>query len=377
MYIETMTSADSIYQAVVEHQTELIRRFRPDGKLTFVNGAFCRFYGMESEALLGSNFRDLLDPEECDSIVEQVLSISPEKPEIVTEPRYVDADGRLRFVQYVTRGIFDEFGNVVEYQSVGRDITAQREAETTLAEARMAMEKASRVTTLAVIGGGIAHEINQPLNALRILTASAQLLAERADSPGEDLARILRDIAAQVDRADAIVNHLREHLRQNQKVDSKTCDLGDAVRSALSLVGAQLAARDIGVDLHIDADLPPVNGSCIRFEELVANLVANAMQAMDEVKLDQKEIRVEVLGTTPGSVELTVADNGPGFAREMTAKMFEPFFSTKSSGTSMGLGLSIVETIVQAAGGSVTAINRPEGGALIEVLLPAAGGAGE
>ncbi len=368
-----MQSPDSIYQAVVEHQTELIRRFRPDGSLTFVNSAFCRFYGKAPEALLGSNFRDLLDPEECDAIVKQVFSISPDNPEIVTEPRYLDAQGRLRFVQYVTRGIFDASGKVIEYQSVGRDITAQREAETTLAEARMAMEKASRVTTLAVIGGGIAHEINQPLNAIRILTASAQLLAERLDPPKEDLARILRDIAAQVDRADAIVNHLREYLRQNQSATSKTCDLGEAVRSALSLVGAQLTARGIRTELRIAPDLPPVLGTRIRFEELVANLAANAMQALDEVERVQKTIRVEVRAMGPDKIELSVADNGPGFGRDMAGKIFEPFFSTKSPGTSMGLGLSIVQTIVQAAGGSVTADNRPEGGALIRVLLPVAG----
>jgi len=377
MYIETMTPPNSIYQAVVEDQTELIRRFRPDGRLTFVNGAFCRFYGREPETLLGFHFSDLLDPEECDVIVEQVFSISPDHPEIVTEPRYVDAEGRVRFVQYVTRGIFDESGNVVEYQSVGRDVTAQREAETTLAEARTAMEKASRVTTLAVIGGGIAHEVNQPLNAIRILTASAQLLAERDETPREDLTRILGDIAAQVDRADAIVNHLREHLRQNQEVVAKTCDLGAAVRSALSLVGAQLAARGIRVELKIAPDLLPVNGDCIRFEELVANLVANAMQAVGEVENDPGMIRVEVLASDSATVELTVADNGPGFAEGMAGKIFEPFFSTKSPGTSMGLGLSIVQTIVQAAGGSITAMNRPEGGALIEVLLPVADETGE
>jgi PAS domain S-box-containing protein len=371
-----MTSVDSIYQAVVEDQTELIRRFRPDGRLTFVNGAFCRFYGKRPEELLGANFKDLLDPEESDAIAEQVFSISPENSEIITEPRYVDALGRVRFVQFATKGIFDDGGNVVEFQSVGRDVTAQREAEATLAEARVAMEKASRVTTLAVVGGGIAHEINQPLNAIRILTASAQLLAERSEQPGKDLVRILGDIAAQVDRADSIVNHLREYLRQKQDAAPKACDLGAAVRSALSLIQSQFGARGIRTELRIDEDLPRVSGTCIRFEELVANLAANAMQALDEVERKQKCVRIDVRSPEKGKVALTIADNGPGFAEEMTGKMFEPFFSTKSPGSSMGLGLSIVQTIVQAAGGTVTARNRPEGGAVIRVVLPAAEGNG-
>jgi PAS domain S-box-containing protein len=367
-----MTRANSIYQAVVEEQTEFIRRFRPDGKLTFVNSALCRFYGKEPDELLQSNFKDLLDPEERDSIVHLVYSISPENPEIITEPRYLGVDGRMHFVQYVTKGIFDEHGNIVEYQSVGRDVTAQREAEATLAEARIAMAQASKVTTLAVIGGGIAHEINQPLNAIRILTASAQLLAERSEHADSGLTRMLGDIASQVDRIDSIVNHLREHLRQNQNTTSGSCDFGNAVRSALSLINAQVIARGITLNVNISPDIPMVNGTAIRFEELVANLVANAMQALDGTERKQKIIQVNVTSNGSDVVELTVSDNGLGFDEELAEKMFEPFFSTKSSGTSMGLGLSIVRIIVQAAGGSITASNRPEGGALIKVTLPSA-----
>lgn len=368
-----MSFTNSIYQSVVEDQTELIRRFRPDGKLTFVNSACCRFYRKEPEELLGVNFKDLLAPEERDPIVRLVDSICPENPEILTEPSYRDADGQMRFVQYVTRGIFDENGNVVEYQSVGRDVTAQRQAEATLAEARVAMEQASRVTTLAVIGGGIAHEINQPLNAIRILTASAQLVAQRSGQSESELARMLRDIASQVDRIDSIVNHLREHLRQNQSTASGNCDLGNAVRSALSLMSVQLTAKGIKLDLTIASDLPLVSGTSIRFEELVVNLVANAMQALEGTAREQKAIKIDVSSKRPDVVELIVLDNGPGFKDNLAEKVFEPFFSTKSRGASMGLGLSIVRIIVQAAGGSVTAQNSPEGGAVIKVTLPASG----
>lgn len=368
-----MTFTDSIYQSVVEDQTELIRRFRPDGNLTFVNSACCRFYRKAPEELLGVNYRDLLAPDERAPLVKLVESICPENPEILTEPSYSDADGQIRFVQYVTRGFFDENGDVVEYQSVGRDVTAQRQAEATLAEARIAMEQASRVTTLAVIGGGIAHEINQPLNAIRILTASAQIVAERSGQSESELARMLRDIASQVDRIDSIVNHLREHLRQNQSTASGNCDLGNAVRSALSLMGVQLTAKGIKLDLNISPDVPLVSGTSIRFEELVVNLVANAMQAFDGAEREQKVIQIDVASRNADTVELVVADNGSGFEEELAEKMFEPFFSTKSRGASMGLGLSIVRIIVQAAGGSITAQNRSAGGALIRVVLPAVG----
>ena len=362
---------DSIYRSVVEDQTELIRRFRPDGRLTFVNSAFCRFYGMSEETLLASHFQELLDPDEREEIVRKVYSLSPDNPEVRTEPRYTDADGEVHHVQYVTRAIFDDDGNVVEYQSVGRDITAQRHAEATLAEARSAMERASRVTTFAVVGGGIAHEINQPLNAIRLLSASALLLEDRSENPDKKIVRILQNIAGQVDRIDSIVNHLREHLRNNQSVTAEQCNLGKAVQSALSLMRAQMVARGVALELTIDPEVQTVTGTCIRFEELVMNLVANAMQALETCDACQKTISIRVVPQGSDSVELTVADNGPGFDPKLADELFEPFFSTKSPGSSMGLGLSIVRTIVQSAGGSVVAENCPEGGALLRVILPA------
>ena len=367
-----MTAQDSIYRSVVEDQTELIRRFRPDGRLTFVNRAFCHFYGKSSEFLLSSNFQDLLALDEREEIVRQVYSLTPDNPEVVTEPSYTAEDGDVYYVQYITRAIFNEEGRAVEYQSVGRDVTVQRQAEATLAEARSAMERASRVTTFSVSGVGIAHEINLPVNAIRLLSASALLLEDRCETPNNEVVRILRKIAGQVDRIDSIVNHLREHLRYNQAGAGELCNLGEAAQSALSLLSAQMIARGIALELNIDPEIKPVAGTCIRFEELVMNLAANAMQALEGAENEQKTISIRVVPQGADSVELSVADNGPGFDPKLAGELFEPFFSTKSPGTSMGLGLSIVRTIVQAAGGSVIAENRPGGGALLRAILPAA-----
>ncbi|OLN25213.1 Sensory box histidine kinase [Desulfovibrio sp. DV] len=369
-----MTPADSIYRAVVEDQTELIRRFRPDGRLTFVNGAFCRFYEKTRPELLGSHFSELLPAAEREAVVSRIYALTPAEPEVVTEPSYTGRDGRVRFLQYVTRAIFSDAGEVVEYQSVGRDITVQKEAELTLAEARRAMERAARVTTLAVIGGGIAHEINQPLSAIRLLAASARILEERGSPPPGEMARLLGEIAAQVDRIDAIVNHLRQHLRRQSALPAGPCDPGAAVTAALALVEAQVRARDIRLTSRIEADLPPVDGPSIRIEELVINLVDNARQALARAAGPDREITVAVAREGPGRVALTVADTGPGFDPALAATLFEPFFTTKPAGSSMGLGLSIVRTIVDAAGGSVTAENRPGGGALFRVSLPAFAG---
>lgn len=362
--------SDAIYRTVVEDQTEIIRRFRPDGRLTFVNSALCRFYGKTREELLGTYFQDLLRPGEREEIAGQLFALTPENPEAVTEPGFVDAEGNVRYVQYITRAIFDVDGNTLEYQSVGRDVTAQRQAEATLAEARAAMERASQVTTLAVIGGGIAHEINQPLNAIRLLTASALLLKERPEPPRTEIIRMLNEIAAQVDRIDAIVNHVRAHLRNSQTAALEPCDLEQTVHAALTLMQTQILSRGITLEIDAAPNLPAVLGSCIRFEQLVTNLVANAMQALDTCESCSKTICIGLAMANADHVELTIFDNGPGFDPKLIERIFEPFFTTKSLGTSMGLGLCIAQNIVQAAGGSIMAENRSHGGALLRVHLP-------
>lgn len=366
-----MTPSDAIYRTVVEDQTEIIRRFRPDGRLTFVNRAMCRFYGKTKEELLNTNFQDLLAPSEREDIVTQLFSLSPDHPEVVTEPSFIDADGNTRYVQYITRALFDANGNALEYQSVGRDVTAQRQAEATLAEARAAMERASQVTTLAVIGGGIAHEINQPLNAIRLLTASALLLKERPEPPRSEIIRMLNEIAVQVDRIDAIVNHVRALLRNSQSAPVEPCDLELAMQEALTLIRNQIQSRGIALEFDIAPDLPLVMGNGIRFEQLITNLVANAMQALDECEHCPKSIRIAMAPVGADQVELSVYDSGPGFDPLIATQLFDPFFTTKAPGTSMGLGLCIAQNIVQAAGGSIVAENRTHGGARMRVLLPA------
>ena len=107
------------YRAVVEDQTDLIRRFTPDGRLTFVNPAFCRFYGKSEAELLGQNYIDLVYPEDREMVLQRMATICPDNPSVITEPRILRPGGEIGWIQYVNRGIFDEAGNLVEVQSVG------------------------------------------------------------------------------------------------------------------------------------------------------------------------------------------------------------------------------------------------------------------
>ena len=368
---EQLKKSESRYRAIVEDQTDLIRRFTPDGTLTFVNSAFCRFYQKDFTEILGSNFESLIPPQDRERIANQIYSLTPETPTCITEPRYYKPDGTLSWLQYVNRGIYNSKGEVIEYQSVGRDITAQKEAETKVQEAREAIERATRVTTLAVIGGGIAHEINQPLNAVKILVGTLSYLIKNGkDAVPDSITQGLNDIGEQIDRIDAIVNHLRLFLRKSQNFEYIPCNLNEIVETALALVANQLFSKRIRVKKLLAPTLPPICGSSVRFEEIVLNLIMNAVDALEGID-KRRKITIQTWAEEDG-VHLVVSDTGRGVAPEVAEKIFEPFFSTKKQGANMGLGLSIVHSIVVASNGTIRIENLPGGGTAVSVRLPAA-----
>lgn len=362
-----LKESEARYRAIVEDQEELIRRFTPDGTLTFVNRAFCRYFDKSPEDLLGLNFIHLIPPEDHKMVWLQIARLTPADPVAQAERRFIGPDGKVRWQHWINRAIFDEAGQIIEYQSVGRDITSQKEAEIKISEAREAIARATRVTTLAIIGGGIAHEINQPLNAIRVLAETGLHLC-RTNAAMSKVVQCIRDVSGQVDRIDSIVNHLRSFLRTTQMVEYVPCHLNDVVESSLSYVSNQLFVQHIKVKKELALGLPPVNGSFVRFEEVVLNLLMNAMQALEGRDGQVKEIIIRTWADE--DVHLTVSDNGPGIAPEICGKIFEPFFSTKKLGDSMGLGLSIVEVIVASCNGSIKAENNTGGGTLIQVSLP-------
>ncbi|HWR41027.1 MAG TPA: PAS domain S-box protein [Patescibacteria group bacterium] len=362
---QKLRESEARYRAIVEAQTDLISRFKPDGTLTFVNDVFCQFYGQPESELLGKNFIALISPQDC-----EVKPFALERASTsVTESRYVRQDGSVRWLHYVNNAIYDEQGRIIEYQSVGRDITAQKEAEIKISEAREAIDRATRVTTLAVIGGGIAHEINQPLNSIRVLAETVKYLCQIDGIPqNSPILKNIDNISAQVDRIDNIVNHLRSLLRDNQNFEYVHCDLNDVIETSLAFVDNRLLSRKIAVKKELDPVLPPVSGSFIRFEEVVLNLLINAIQTLETTEKKRKEIVIRTW--VDERVHLEIGDNGSGIDPKICHKIFEPFFTTQKSGNSMGLGLSIVQSIINSCNGSIRVNNGATGGAVIQISLP-------
>ena len=247
-----------------------------------------------------------------------------------------------------------------------RQRTARRRAEELLRLGQVA-----RLNTLGELAAGMAHELNQPLTAVLANTQAAQRLL--ADDPPElDTARqAMAQAAAQARRAADVVGRLRtaverpKHQRGTGATDG-VVDLAEALGRALHLLEPECRRRGVTPTLQA-TEAVRVTADPVAVDQIVHNLLMNALQAMEAVEPSQRALTLSV-GTNDGQGELSVADRGPGIAPEALPRLFEPFFSTREGG--LGLGLPLCETLAQGMGGSLTAANRPDGGAVFTLCLP-------
>jgi two-component system sensor kinase FixL len=229
---------------------------------------------------------------------------------------------------------------------------------------------AGRLALVGEIAGSIAHEISQPLSAILINADAAESLLNQPQPPLEEIRRMLADIRRDDLRANDVVRHLHSLLKRRE-LHTTMIDLNEVTATALNLIQPVARKRLVTVHSTLDPSLPPVHGDAIHLEQVLLNLMMNAMDAMavntasgaDERVLDVRTSRYDKY-----SAAITVTDTGPGIAAAYRPRIFDSFFSTKKEG--MGLGLAIARTIVHAHGGKIWQEGTSAGGAAFKFTIP-------
>ena len=249
------------------------------------------------------------------------------------------------------------------------EIVERQRAEERVRQQQAELAHVLRLHTVEGMAAQLAHEINQPLAAV---VNFARGLTRRLSSPELDVVsaqRVTDQISREALRAGEVVQRLRAFLRKDAP-KRELCDLRDVVREAARLIDDE--ARRAGVALHLDLEPQParVEIDVIQVEQVVLNLLRNALEAMDERSPGPHSIVVQTVTTSDGDVEVRVRDDGPGLPVSDVQRLFEAFFTTKEK--SLGMGLSISQKIVEAQGGALRAAGNREGGATFAFTLPRA-----
>jgi PAS domain S-box-containing protein len=272
------------------------------------------------------------------------------------------ADGSYAWVE--ERGYFvrDPAGRPVRMIGTLMDITDHKRVE----EINKELVHASRLAVLGELSASIAHEINQPLGAILSNADSAEMLLASNPPQLDELKQVIDDIRRDDIRAGEVIRRMRSLLRKQDLV-MEPFDLNRAISDVLELVGADVARRGVEVTTRL-AMLPIVHGDQVHVQQVVMNLVLNALEVMTEGVSPIRRIDVGTVRSDDSQVQVTVADFGPGIRPEHLPRLFESFFTTKQNG--MGLGLSIARSIVEAHGGRIWAENGAAGGAVFHFSIP-------
>ena len=249
-----------------------------------------------------------------------------------------------------------------------RDVTERRHAEDELRTVRQELAHASRLAVLGELTASIGHELRQPLTAILANTgAGLRLLAGEAGSDGvEDLREIISDIRDQCRSAGDVMERL-QGLAGKRPPEPQILDVNEVVRDTLWLVGGDLRRRKIDLCTDFLPSLPTVTADRVGLQQVVLNLLLNAMDAMDQVVAGGRRLTVRTR-RLDGVVEVTVSDTGGGIPTDRFPRLFDAFFTTKEQG--LGLGLAIARTIVEAHGGEIWAEDDAARGATFHVTLP-------
>lgn len=237
------------------------------------------------------------------------------------------------------------------------------EAEQKNVEALRMLEESSRLASIGVMAAGITHEINQPLNAIKITADSVLFWQKR--NPGqlpEMFTRKIQTISEGTSRIDSIIKHMRTFWEKPHISEEETIDMVEGVSRSLSLVNRQVFDHSIELENNLPKHAIHVFANYIQFEQVVVNLIVNSIHSLDKVQKENKKIKLNVYQDTKYGV-LEIHDNGTGIESSIREKIYDPLFTTKGSDSGSGLGMAIVKTFIDRFQGEISDYNNEDGGA--------------
>jgi two-component system sensor kinase FixL len=347
----------------------------PDGVLTIdargsiqsINPAIERLFSLPIHRLIGHDISELVGgvPHLLHRL--KLAARSPASDEGRWELDARRADGST-FPIELSAGRFDLLG-AEHYTIVIRDITPRRKAEARDREHQAELAHVSRVSLAGEMAAGLAHELSQPLTAITAYARGCIRLLRGSVPEPALLHEGMAEVVQQAERAGDVLDRLRDFVRGGESRRALTA-VKPLIDAVLSLARAEAIQQGVEIEARIDPGLPAILADPVQIEQVMLNLLRNAMDAMEAANTERRSIVVETRRKSSHAIEISVADTGPGVAAEVMDTIFEPFVTTKPHG--MGMGLSISHSIVGSHGGSLRMARSVRSGAIFILNLPTA-----
>jgi two-component system, LuxR family, sensor kinase FixL len=311
-----------------------------------------------------------IHPDDREMVEREVLRASMELGKYIIEYRILLPDGSLRWVVSRGRMYPDAHGNPARLLGAAIDITGRKQSEQEIIHQRNEMAQIARVSTMNQLASSLAHELNQPLGAILRNAEAAELFLQDSSPDLDEIRAILADIRKDHQRAGEIIDGIRAWMKRRE-VERRLVTVTLLVDDVVTLVRPDTEMRRVRLVVEKDPTVPPVLGDRVQLQQVLLNLLLNAMDALGDNPPARRLITVR-MRPVGAIVEIAVSDTGQGISADNLSRVFEPFFSSKPTG--LGMGLAISRSIIEAHGGRLWAENNEIGGATFTFNLPTAEG---
>lgn len=363
---DVLRASEENYRLLVAHQTDVIVKLDSAQRVLFASPSFCRLFGVDEASLPGQPCRPPVAAEDAGRFDRAWAALGQPPHESQFEERVVTTQG-WRCIAWSQKAMLAPDGSLQAVVAVGRDVTERLRAEEQGRQHLQQLAHVGRLSAMGEMASAIAHEINQPLTAMRTYAQASQRLLAAGAAPGE-LSDTLGRIATQAERASEIIRRLRGFLARDE-VRTLPVEPNYIVSEVIGLARADALQCGVQLLTELAGDLPRVDVDCIQIEQVLLNLVRNGIEAIQQAGSAERRLCIRTVGAG-GEVRLSVHDSGPGVPAASAEKIFEAFVSGKPGG--MGIGLAISRSIAEAHRGRLWLDEAPAGGgALFHLALPA------
>jgi PAS domain S-box-containing protein len=361
---EALRESEHKLRQIIDTIPAHVVRYQPDGAADFMNQTFSEFLG---PGVGFDNLSSVVHPEDYPKRSRDWdTHVAAAEPYDI-EMRLRRADGVYRWHRSRRVPLRDANGAIVNWYGAGHDIDDQKRAEEAYREALLELAHANRVATMGQLTASITHEVNQPITAAVTYASAARRLLSAKPLDLHEVDDVLSLIVKEGNRAGEVVGRIRALIKK-APARKDDVEINDAILEVIALTRIEAANNSVSVRTQLAEGLPRVQGDRVQLQQVLLNLIINAIEAMRDGGEEERELIVSSRDG-PDGVSVEVRDSGPGFAAADLDRVFEAFYSTKPSG--LGLGLSICRSIIEAHDGRLWASPNVPRGAIFGFIAPA------